>query len=183
MPCRRGATLVETLVACAVFIGLTVLVVSIQIAGKSAGRRSDLGSEVYRSAMQAADRLRGEFRGARVEQIDLPSQASITYWLPRVVSGVMQVLPTGEPDWLPGDPAPPDRAVISLAADGWLQRDFEGSVRRLANLGSTGTIWFDLPTGSRVLTCKVHAHRVDPNDPSVTGNYDVTVRFFLGNQP
>lgn len=183
MPCRKGATLVETLVACAVFIGLAVLVVSIQLASKSAGRHSDLASEVYRSAMQAADRLRGEFRGARVEQIDLPGQAQITYWLPRVVDGVMQVLPTGEPDWLPGDPALPDRAVISLAPGGWLQRDFEGSVRRLADLGPSGTIWFDMPTGSRVLTCKVHTHRVHPNDPAIVGDYDVTVRFFLGNQP
>lgn len=175
--------MLETLVASALLAFLAALVVTIQIAGKNAGRHSDLGSEVYRSCVLAAERLRGEFRGARVESIDLPAQDRITYWLPRVQNGVMQVLPTGEPDWLPGDPDPPDRAVLSLSAAGWLERDFQGQVRRLAELGPAGKIRFDLPTGSRVLTCQVSSLRAHPNDPSITAHYDVTVRFFLGNQP
>lgn len=179
---RRGVTLLETLVACALFAFLTGLIVTIQIASKNAARRSDLGNEVYRAAMLAAERLRQEFRGARVESV-AAGGASITYWLPRVQNGVLQVLPTGEPDWEPGDPAPPDRAVLSMAASGWLQRDFQGDVRRMAFLGPTGSIGFDLPTGSRVLTIRVNARHQHPNDPSVVSTYGVTLRFFLSNQP
>lgn len=179
---RKGVTLLETLVACALFAFLTGLIVTIQIASKNAARRSDLGNEVYRAAMLAAERLRQEFRGARVESV-AAGGTSITYWLPRIQNGVLQVLPTGEPDWEPGDPAPPDRAVLSMAASGWLQRDFQGNVRRMAFLGPTGSITFDLPTGSRVLTARVNARHQHPNDPSVVSTYAVTLRFFLGNQP
>ncbi|MEW6279109.1 MAG: hypothetical protein AB1758_10825 [Candidatus Eremiobacterota bacterium] len=177
----RGLTLAETLVACAIFSLMLMVVIHVHQTGRDAARQEELAGDTYRAAMLAVEKLHGEFRGARVESVTLPDQKVITYWIPRMQNGVMQILPTGEPDWEPGEPSPPDPAVIQVDPAGWLVRDFQGQRRRLAFLGARGSAWFDLPTGSRVLTMRITAwHR---NGQGRENRYEVTSRLFLGNQP
>lgn len=179
---ERGLTLVETLVACFVLSMMLVSVIWIQQTSAKAARQSDLSTDAYRAVMLAVEKLGSEFRGAQVIPPS-PGDVTLKYWKPRLVGGVIQILPSGEPDWEPGAPAVPDQAEVRLQSDGWLVRDFQGTVQRLAMLGQGGSVTFDMAAGSRVIEVKVASRLVSPNDPSKVSTYQADWKTFLFNQP
>ncbi|MBI3926123.1 MAG: hypothetical protein HY319_11320 [Armatimonadetes bacterium] len=169
----RGVTLLETLIASAVFVIILVAVIQIERVGRDAASKNDAQTETFRMAALADEHVRRELRASRVLAFS-GKQGSLRYTpAARTAEGFVEVDGSGivfqtEP------------AEILMDGDGNLVRDFGVEPARiLAALGTEGSAEFEL-VEEDLLRATYVAVRQD-----VTGQsrYQLTVDYYLRNQP
>ena len=133
-----GTSLIEVLVACTIFLGMSTVLLSLLTQNTRASQKISNHSDTSSQMMMVYEKVRSELRHGRIIGA---AGGSLQYWICRVVSGTPQLTGQGSPDWLPGLPANPDVAAMSVR-QGALWRDFEGQAQLLAQIGPDGTVNF-----------------------------------------
>lgn len=167
-----GLSLIELVVAVAVFSIVLVVVAAVQNAGWYATSKQLAHESAFRGAMLASEHLKRELPGALVEPLG-PNGRFLTYRVPQRDSQGRPVIgPTGEVAWS-------EPVVLALDQEGYLIR-VEGDIsRRLSFLGPRGEVQFTMTPG-RIdeLQVQLVSHRGRERE-SV---YELGLRFRLANQ-
>lgn len=173
-----GITLLEVLVATAVFSIMMVAMMAIYKVSLADRDKVVAHSDTYRAMMITLDRIRDQLRGA---SLTAPSAvgtqtASISYLYPMVIDGEMQVDGSGRPVWA-------GAARLSLDAQGRLVKVDSadpGVTQVLARLGPASSIEFEL-VARDLLQVRVHVERGRRIDAPRWSQQDMTLHLFLPN--
>lgn len=172
----RGASLIEVLVAVAIFSAVLVTVVRIDRTGRDAFRKNEAESGAWRQAMLAVEHLKRELRGARITLVE---PGRVVLQTPLLDGATPKVSASAEIVYAPDS--------IELTLDGQkrlVARQAGQRNRVLAELGPEGALRFELPE-PRLLRVFVRAHLQDRPGAQKLGQsrYAVQEDFFLPNQP
>jgi prepilin-type N-terminal cleavage/methylation domain-containing protein len=174
---KRGATLVELIVAIAVFSVIVTLVALVLRTGRDALSKTDVAADAFRIAVSAMDQIRREVRGVRVDSVG--DGTVLTYHVPRLDDSEVDVLPSGEISMT----LEPSKIVSE--PDGLVTRE-DGATQRkrtLARLGKGGAVNFEV-VGERLLRVRVRAVVGDASRGSVHfSEYELWSEHYLANQP
>lgn len=166
----------ETLVSIVLFVSLVTVTVLIHKMGGRAFQKTQAQGDVYRMAMLAAEHLKSDMQGARVEGV---TPRRLVLRIPQMENGQRKVNMAGETVWNPS------LKEITLQNDGgnnYMVSTFEGTSRRLASLGEGGTVTFSKPSVHllKVVVCASVGGQY--RDKSKEGSYTVNLSFFLPSQ-
>ena len=164
---RRGTTLVALSVASALFLGMTTVLFALLLQNRRTSEKVSNHSDTSSQAMLVFEKVRSETRAGRI--IGLSPQGGLLYWRCRTADGVPQMDARGKPDWLPGAPADPDVAELSVRR-GILWRDFQGIKQHLAPVGRDGQLRFSWNPSTHTLTLAGGVGEKDAHD-AVRNNY------------
>ena len=174
---RRGISLPEILIATAVFLLISVLVVAIMSLGQRSHQRSEIHSDAYRTALIALEKIRAELAGSIVTRA---AGSEIVYrYVPRQSEVTIHF--TGHPEYQGPATLTLDQTVlVRRESRGPSPSDLE--IVQLADLGVGGELEFEMEN-SRVLKVRVKAVRPDPTHPEQPKEYQQTLKVYLDNQP
>lgn len=162
-----GLSLLEAVVAAAIFSVLLTAVVVIEMQAHKLRRQQDKNSDAYRAAVLLLEYLQEELDGAYVVPGD-DGDSQLTY-RPAWRSGVgISLGPSGAAQQ-------EDEAVLQLRTDGKVVRTRASQVRPVVALGARGGLRFEFPA-SNLLNIEVHS---EPHPDSV---YDAHLQILLCNQ-
>lgn len=158
---RRGLSLIEVVVASAIFLGMTSVIFALFHQNQRASEKVFSNTDAGAQSLLVFEKVRSELRNARVVGVD--SGGRLQYWVLRRVNGVPQVNSSGLADWLPGQPANPAVALL-FSQDGLLWRSFQGQRQPLAPLGDDGSVQFLWNAGLHLVTVSGQVGQTDPHD-------------------
>ncbi|MEW6278421.1 MAG: type II secretion system protein [Candidatus Eremiobacterota bacterium] len=173
----RGLTLLEVLIAGAVFSAMMLAVLAVYKTALGARAREEEGSATYRAAMLAIEHVQSLLRGSQVVEPSDPAAPPATRAVYRPSlreNGRVKVDSGGVPVW--GDPV-----TLRMDAAGNLVREEPSGIRILAPLGPSGSVAFRL-LDPRMLEVRVVAARTNPSTLAVTRSL-AECRLTLPNQP
>lgn len=157
---RAGVSLADTLVAAAVFAGLLVIVVSMQMLSRKAMRKADVHTETWRAAVIGLDHVRRELRGANVLDI-VDDGRKVRYLRPIVSNGLLDLTAGGDVAF--EEPTQAHSITVSVAGDLVCDDRATLTPRMLARLGPSGEVRFSWdPAASRLLHVRLRAVITDP---------------------
>lgn len=146
--CRsRGISLVDTLVASAVFAGLLVIVVAVQQMSGKAMRKTDVHTETWRAATIGLDHVRREVRGAKALVVDDGGRA-LHFIRPLTSGGLLEITDSGSIKFEDLEAGQGHSLTTNPAGDLVSVDDSTREVHRLARLGLSGEASFTLPAAS-----------------------------------
>jgi hypothetical protein len=172
---RRGLSLVEVMVAIAIFMTISIFVALIYRTGTNAFQKSQIHSDVYRMAMLAFENLRKELHGAKVVEV---TASQVRYLVPMVENGHVKICDDGRISFELSE------VLLSTVNEQgliYLVRTSEGNSRHLACLGDRGAVSFSSQT-DRLLVVEVRAEQDSPGAKQKESSYQLTARFYLSNQ-
>ncbi len=146
---QRANTLLEVMVASTIFAGLTTILVLLLQQHQRASAKIIANSDVTAESMVLFEKTRAEITRAKVLGVT-PDLQSVSYWVPRSQAGAPVILASGNQDWLPGDPSPPDIATLSYSRGKGLTRTFQGRTQTLANCSKDTVLNFGYSAGRRL---------------------------------
>lgn len=169
----RGITLLETLIASAIFVVVLVVVILIHQTGQAAHEKVDVQSAAFRGTATAHEHLKRELRVSRV--VDFSGTADrLRFTPPLLKDGEIELSDSGEIQYQP------EVGEIYTDAGGDLIRELPGGDRRvLAHLGQEGSVQFVLLQPDLLETTV----RAIPDSDEPVSRSELTVRYFLPNQP
>lgn len=163
----KGLSLLEVLVAGAVFSILLTAVVLIELHSHRMRLTQDKKSDAYRAAILLIEFIQAELDGAYVVPGD-DGDTQLRYRPPLRNGNRLRIGPSGACEQ-------EQEALIRLLADGKVTRSQASQVRSVARLGKRGRLEFRFPS-SNLLDISVHA---EPYDDSF---YDAHAQILLCNQ-
>ena len=177
----RGLSLAEVLVVAAIFSGLLVSLVAVQIVARRVSVQHEHRSEVYRSAWLGVQYISAELAASVVDPVD-PSAGQVDYH-PLLMN------PSGQPTFssVTGEMVHQAEVVsIFRRADGWLvrrQASLNPSERKLAFLGSQGSCRFErVPGQCDLLKFRVLARFASSRDQGLVREVQAESQLLLPNQ-
>ncbi|MEW6284496.1 MAG: hypothetical protein AB1758_38130 [Candidatus Eremiobacterota bacterium] len=173
----RGLTLLEVLIAGAVFSAMMLAVLAIYKTALEARVKEDAGTATYRAAMLGMEHVQSQLRGSQlVEPSDpaAPPSMQAVYRCSQKENGRVKVDAAGLPVW-------GETATIRMDASGNLVREDTSGIRVLAHLGPGGSVSFHL-LDPRLLEVRILAARTNPSTLAVTRS-QAECRLTLPNQP
>ena len=177
MSCRppstttKGTTLIELTVACTIFLGMTTVLFALLMQNRRSSQKVSGHTDTSAQMMLVFEKVRNEMRGGRI--VGLSAQGALRYWRCRMVDGIPQLTAMGQPDWLPGVPADPDVAELSVQ-NGVLVRQFQGIRQVLAPVGKDGQLQFTWNPGVHTLALTGAVGDKDASD-TVRNNYQTFI--------
>jgi hypothetical protein len=159
-------------VACTIFLAMTTVLFALLLQNRRSSQKVSAHTDVSAQMMLVFEKVRNEMRTGRI--IGLSAQGALRYWRCRVSSeGVPILTAVGKPDWLPGVPADPDVAELSVQK-GVLVRQFQGVRQPLAPVGKDGTLQFTWNPGIHTLSLSGAVGQKDAQD-MLRNNYQTFV--------
>ncbi|MDQ7825193.1 MAG: hypothetical protein RDV48_20495 [Candidatus Eremiobacteraeota bacterium] len=171
----RGLSLVELLVSIALFLSVVVFVTLTHRTGSQAFQKSRIDSDVYRMAMLAAEHMKKELHGAKVNSV---TDDEVHYLIPQLENGHVKVADDGRIAFNTGE------AVLSVGERHgvrYLIRTQNGIETRIAGLGNSGSATFSMPS-THVLQAEIRAEVTEAGIKVKESSYKVVTSFFLLNQ-
>jgi hypothetical protein len=172
----KGLTLLEVMVAMAVFMTMSIFVALIYRTGSGAFQKTQSHSDVYRMAMLAVENLKRELHGAKIIEV---TASQVRYLVPVVENGHVKICDDGRITFEPSE------VILSTNNDKglvYIVRTSDGDSRNLACLGERGAVTFSSPT-ERLLAIDVKADQGSPGGARLSESmYQLTTRFYLSNQ-
>ena len=141
---RRGASLIEVLVAASIFLAMTSALITMMLSNQRAATKIVNHNDTTTEVLIVYERIRMEMRHSLVINApDTPHPGSVQYWQVDMPNGVPVLDANGLPTYMhTGLSAPPDVATM-YSLNGTLYKDFRGETLPLAQMGVNGTINFD----------------------------------------
>jgi hypothetical protein len=163
---HRGLTLLELMVASGIMLTMSLVMLTLLMQNQRSSRKAMGHSETSAQVAIVQDKLSSELRGCRV--FGVSESGALQYWRCQMVDGIPQLDPQGRPNWLPGSPADPALAELSVQ-QGFLWRTFQGQRQVVAPVGPDGRVQFDWSPASNILTLEGnlgerHAYAADRNN-------------------
>lgn len=177
---NRGLTLLETLVASALLVGLTLLMVLLLRQNHQARAKLETHTEASQMALISVEKIRMEMRRARVIATSVAFER-LYYWVARVSGNSFVLTPIGQPDWLPGFPAAPEQAEMYVDRQ-TLWRDFAGQHQRLATVGKDGRVQFLYDPAAHSLRVYLTVGEARLGDAARSNRLDINFLVHLANQ-
>lgn len=176
---RRGLSLLEVTVACSMFLAMVTVLFGLLSQNRSASTKAIGHSDSTSEAMLVVEKVRAEMRGSRV--VGVGPNGSLLYWRTRLQNGLPQLDGHGRIDWLPGEPADPDVAQLSVSTNGFLQRHFQGTRQNLVGLGRDGNLQFVWNAALSNLTLVGELGSKDPEHPERNNIQPFIYQLYLCN--
>lgn len=177
---RRALSLAETLVAGALLVGLTGLLVLLLRQNSLARAKIETHTDASQMALISVEKIRMEMRRAKVIKTS-PSGDRLTYWVAQVVNGNWALTPIGQPEWVPGFPAAPDLAEMYISRQ-TLWRDFQGQHQRLSQVGKDGLIKFQYDSAQHSLRVVLTVGEALATDMARSNRLNLNFLIHLANQ-
>lgn len=169
---RRGLTVMETMIACAILSGMMVASLIIYSSGLNRQRKQENTTESYRAVMTAVAHIRSQLRGSQLLSPGTSDGAVPTavYRFPRMVGDLPKVDAMGMIIW---------RQPSTFQVNGGVLERTGTDPRKFVDLGPDGTITFERKD-RRLLRLVVKAEKVNA-DVRKQSKYEAQVDIYLPN--
>ena len=177
---RRALSLVEVMVASAIFMLASLALLASQRMSAHSASKIDSSSDTYRMAMLSLRRIEEELRGARIGVLNPDKSDEISYKVLEMGSeGRPLVNELDQTSWIPRGAAyyrlrlDAKKNLISTRQPG----------ARLGFLGNAGRLEFSFPNDleTHLIQVKVHAEVTDTSGRALASPYDASVKIYLEN--
>lgn len=169
---RRGLTVLETMIACAILSVMMAASILIYSSGLNRQRKQDNTTESYRAVMTAIAHIRSELRGSQLLAPGTGSGAQPTavYRYPVMKGDLPKLDSQGMIVWRP---------PVTFQMDGSFLSRTGPNTRRFTDLGAGGSVTFER-LDRRLLRVKAIADKPS-QDVRKRSHYEATVDVYLPN--